>query len=121
MATTTIKSSSAQGVEPNRRVHSAGAIASMVVSATPGTLCFGFVRSQASSARFLQVHDAAALPADGAVPIISVDLDTLANKGRVTIDSPIPMATGCVLAISSTDLTLTASADTAQMVATFKA
>jgi hypothetical protein len=51
-------------------------------------------------------------PTDGAVPIISVDLDTLASKGRVSIDAPIPMAT---------DLTLTASADTAQIIATFEA
>lgn len=63
--------------------------------------------------RWLQVHNAKALPADTAVPVKSYPLSTGAPFAWTTDDEELALSVGCVLAISTTRDTLTISADTA--------
>ena len=58
------------GHEPAENATTSAYAASLVVKATPGTL-LGFTGYNSSvSEQFIQVHDAAALPADASVPVI---------------------------------------------------
>jgi hypothetical protein len=64
-----------------RNSFSTGLEASHVVSAGEGRL-YGFtVSSTRASGQFVQVFDAQALPVDGAVPILSIDIATVTAKG----------------------------------------
>jgi hypothetical protein len=63
-----------------RNSFSNGLEASHIVSAGEGRL-FGFiVSSTKGSGQFIQVFDAQTLPADGAVPLISIDIATVTAK-----------------------------------------
>lgn len=117
MATTSATVAIKPDDSSNRRVHSAGALASMVVSALPGKLHHLAVVNASANARFVQIHDAASLPADTAVPLFSWPI---AANGTFELPFGIPVTTGAVVAISSTLATLTISADTATMLALFK-
>lgn len=55
------------------------AAASIVVKATAGKLYRVNVYNAKGSAQFIQIHDSATLPAEGAVPIVSLNAATVAN------------------------------------------
>ena len=83
--------------------------ASLVVKATAGTL-FGLSGYNSGPAQWIQVHEAASLPADAAVPKVIVRVDAASNfavdfglKGRAC-------ATGIVVCNSSTGTTKTIAA-----------
>lgn len=52
--------------------------ASLVVKATPG-LCFGLCGYNSGSAQFVQLHDAASLPANAAVPVFTILVPATSN------------------------------------------
>lgn len=89
-------------------VASTALAASLVIKSTPGKLLMLTVYNNKGSAQFVQIHNATALPANGAVPILSVNVATVS-----TILLPIPnltgmdFSTGIVVANSSTAATLT--------------
>lgn len=62
--------------------------------------------------RWLQLHDAKSTPADTAVPLRVWPLYTTAPFDQNFQNDPIHLTTGCVLVVSSTQATLTISADT---------
>lgn len=62
--------------------------------------------------RWLQLHDAKSTPADTAVPLRVWPLYTTAPFDQNFQNDPIHLTTGCVLVVSSTQATLTTSADT---------
>lgn len=89
--------------------HSAALETSRVVKATPGTLYWLEFYNTAGSVRYLQLHNAAALPSDGAVPLLSIPVAaTTGTLTRLFIPG-IWCSTGIVLASSSTQATLTVS------------
>jgi len=103
-----------------------------VVKATPGNLVtmFGtFVVNGGAGTRWLMIFDAAALPANGTAPKVSsipmtgVDIVfslSLEDPGDPIAAPGLPMATGIVWAISSTESTLTLdAASTADVTAKF--
>lgn len=116
MATTSVPCSITSDSRASARVHSAGALTSMIVSAAPGELIRLRVTNNTSTAGYVQIHDSATLPADTAVPLISVPLAASADKEIELV----PVATGCVVAISTTNATLTISTNAATMFALFR-
>lgn len=53
--------------------------ASHIIKAAPGQLFKLSVYSSKAAAQWIQLHDAAALPADGAVPVLSLNIATVAD------------------------------------------
>lgn len=87
-------------------IHSNAYAASLVVKSGPGIL-YGFtVYSSKASAQFIQVFDAAALPADGAIPACVFTAAAAANLAANWIPGRI-FQTGCVICNSSTGPTKT--------------
>lgn len=81
--------------------------ASHVLKATPGALLMLSGYNSKGSAQFIQLHDAASLPADTAVPVFTMTVATAAN---FTITLPIAgmkFSTGIVVCNSSTGPTKT--------------
>ena len=94
------------GVRPQSAASSALA-ASLVVFANPGRVLAINAYNDKASAQYIQLHDAAALPADTAVPVYTF---TLATKATATItwgDYGIHNSTGIVVCNSSTAATKT--------------
>lgn len=98
-------------VHPNSRgvvVANVALATSLVIKATPGKLLMLAAYNNKGSAQFIQLHNATALPANTAVPILTFSIPTL-----TTIFVPIPLlcgmdfSTGIVAANSSTAATLT--------------
>jgi hypothetical protein len=92
------------------RYKSDAAEASKVVKNSAGTLRGFTVFNDSASAQFVQVHDAAAVPAEGAVPMIIIPVP---SKKTVAFDAGIfglPMTSGIVLCNSSTGATKTLGA-----------
>lgn len=87
-------------------IHSNAYAASLVVKSGPGRL-YGFtVYNSKASAQFIQVFDAASLPADGAIPAC---VFTVSNGANLPVQW-IPwrtFTTGCVICNSSTGPTKT--------------
>ena len=88
----------------NLQVSSGAAEDRIVFQASACALVILSVSSKAAGALWLQVHDAAALPSNGAVPIISLPV---AAGGAVSITAPLRLESGFVAALSSTMDTLT--------------
>ena len=87
-------------------IHSNVYQASLVVKSGPGIL-YGFtVYNSKSAAQFIQVFDAATLPADGAVPAFVVTVATAANFGVNWLPGR-TFQTGIVICNSSTGPTKT--------------
>ena len=84
--------------------------ASRVVKTTKGLLVGFTVYNSKASAQFIQVHDAAALPADTAVPAFVVEV--AASSSRAVDFSPFgrQFTTGIVICNSSTFATKTIGA-----------
>ena len=97
----------ATGEESANASVSTALAASIVAKTSAGSLVSLQVYNDKSSAQYIQVFDAAALPANGAVPVYTF---TLASKGTQTIDFgdyPVNCVNGIVIANSSTGSTLT--------------
>jgi hypothetical protein len=109
-AVATATSLSASAVEPQTARTSALA-ASLVVKAAPGRL--RSIVGYSTAAQFIQVHNAATLPADAVVPLMTIPI---AANAAFTIDfgvTGLPCSTGIVVCNSSTGPTKTiGSADT---------
>ena len=88
-------------------VESTALEASHVLKATPGTLHDLFGYSAKTSDQFLQLHDAASLPADTAVPVVSFKIDALSNFSIDYSDGGYYFETGIVVCNSSTQPTKT--------------
>lgn len=84
--------------------NSGAAAASLLVKSSPGLL-FGFTVSS-TAAQFIQVFDASALPADGAVPVLSLAVGAASQIGVAWIP-PRGFRGGIVLCNSSTQHTKT--------------
>jgi len=84
-----------------------GALAkSLVVSAVPGRLFSVSVWNNSVSDVYIQLHDAASLPSNGAVPKLVFKCSADSEKARDYVDGRI-FATGIVVAVSTTSATLT--------------
>lgn len=93
--------------------------ASDVIKASAGTL-FGITGYNSGAAQFIQLHDAASLPADTAVPVLNI---AVAATSNFTIDFGIygmAFATGIVACNSSTSATKTIGAADCQFFARYK-
>lgn len=87
-------------------VSSTAAETSHVIKATPG-LVFWFEAYNGNAAiRYIQLHNAVSLPANGAVPILSVPAAITSNVNR-SYRPAIWCSVGCVIANSTTQATLT--------------
>lgn len=85
----------------------AAAATSLVIKATPGTL-FGLSGYNAkASAQFIQLHDAAALPADTAVPVFAMTVPAGSNFSVDFGAFGMYFTTGIVVSNSSTVATKT--------------
>ena len=88
-----------------------GKVAGMVISSNPAVLLSITISNLSASAQYIQLHDAASAPANGAVPKISVywpantsaQLEWIASDGR-------DFSTGIYVCNSSTDATKTLGA-----------
>lgn len=76
--------------------------ASLVVKASAGRLFAIAGYNSKGSAQFIQVHNAASLPADAAVPIVILTVPTVSNFSVDFGPLGIPLSTGIVLSNSST-------------------
>lgn len=87
--------------------HSNAYEASRLVKAGPGYL-FGFtVYNSKGSGQFIQVHDSATLPAEGAVPEVFIDIATVIAKGVQWLPLGRSFQRGIYLVNSSTGPTKT--------------
>lgn len=94
-----------QDLQPDN-IHSNALVASLVVKTGPGIL-YGFtVYNSKAAAQFVQVFDAAILPADGAIPACVFTVATVANLPVNWIPGR-TFKTGCVICNSSTAATKT--------------
>ena len=79
------------------------ALASSLVAFTGQGRVMGFsVSSTRASGQFIQVFNASSLPADGAVPLLSIDIATAAAKGVAFTPGGRWFTIGCILCNSST-------------------
>lgn len=82
--------------------------ASRIIKGGPGTLYKLVVYNDKASAQYIQIHNTATLPADGAVPIVTFQVAT-----KTTLDFPIHnikglnLSTGITVCNSSTAATKT--------------
>ena len=87
--------------------NSSGLAASLVVSANPAVLYGLTVYNGKSSAQYIQIHDAASLPADTAVPTFPpIRVDTL-DTVSISFPEGRNFATGIIVCNSSTAATKT--------------
>ena len=92
-------------VKPTKRYTSDAAIAGAIVSDIPAILC-GFIASNGNgSARYLQIFDSATVPADGAVPMVSIAM--AANSSFAFSEIPMTCANGIYMCLSTTQNTKT--------------
>lgn len=93
--------------EPGRNATSTAYEASRVVKATKGTLFRVNGYNSKASAQFIQVHDAAALPAEAAVPVVILTAAASSNFSYTFGEQGRACANGIVLCNSSTGPTKT--------------
>lgn len=80
--------------------------ASKIASAAPAYLCGLTVYNSSASTQFIQVHDAASLPSDTAVPELFFEIAASSSK-MIEFLRPREFATGIVVCNSSTGPTKT--------------
>lgn len=112
---TQIKTAAKDGVY-RARVNSAAADTDVLLFTGAGIIERLVVINATGTAGFVQIHDAATLPADTAVPIYS---RALAANGEVVIED-VYCATGAIVAVSTTAATLTISTNNAAFFANFR-
>lgn len=95
-----------QNVEPSE-AHTTALAASLVVKASEGTLLTVNGYNSKGSAQFIQVHNAAALPSDTAVPIIVFTAAASSNFSYTLDNAGQTFSTGIVVCNSSTAATKT--------------
>lgn len=81
--------------------------ASLVVFSGAGRLLGFTVSSTRASSQFIQVFNATSLPANGAIPLLSVDLATVTSKGIAFDPYGRWFTIGCVIGNSTTQGSLT--------------
>lgn len=81
--------------------------ASHVIKTVGGKLFGVSVYNNNAAARFVQLHDARALPANGAVPAVVATVATIANLGLYWGSVGRAFEQGIVIALSTTAATLT--------------
>ncbi|HZI74830.1 MAG TPA: hypothetical protein VFD73_12575 [Gemmatimonadales bacterium] len=79
---------------------------SRVADAYPGWLFSALMTNHSASTRWLQIFDATSLPANGAEPLVSIQVPTL-STGVFDIGHAVPIRNGIVVASSSSGPTLT--------------
>ncbi len=90
------------------RSNSSQALASSLVAFTGQGRLLGFTASSTKgSGQFVQLFDAAAVPATGAIPLVSVDIATVTAKGVAFDPYGRWMDRGCVIVNSTTQGSLT--------------
>lgn len=118
---TAIKNNTAGGASAGASlVSSTAASASLVIKASPGTLISLVGYNAKTSAQFIQVHNATALPGDTAVPIYTF---TVPASSNFSLDIPLtgsPFTTGIVVCNSSTYATKTLGSADCWFTAVFK-
>ena len=77
----------------------------LVVKASPGHLHKIWGYNSKGSAQFIQVHDASSLPANAAVPIITMTVAATSNFELDLSDTPVKCSTGITLCNSSSNAT----------------
>lgn len=82
---------------------------SLVAKASPGTIYDLFITNTLAAAQYVQIHDAAALPADGAVPESCVVVPASSSLA-ISFTGGKVMTTGIVISNSSTAPTKTIGA-----------
>lgn len=75
---------------------------SHVLKTTPGTILSLFVYSSRASAQWIQLHDAASLPADATVPILTALVGATQNLALDLPKEGLSFKTGIVVCNSST-------------------
>lgn len=93
--------------------------ASRVVKAAPGVL-YAIEGYNSGAAQFLQIHDAAALPADTAVPLLTLAIAATSNFSLNLGTFGLACRTGIVICNSSTGPTKTIGAANVFMTVRFK-
>lgn len=101
-------------------ISSAALEASKVIKSSAGKLMFLCVYNNKGSSQFIQLHNATALPSNGAVPVLIFQLATVSVQIiPIPADSGIDFSTGIVVANSSTAATLTIGSADCFFTATF--
>jgi hypothetical protein len=98
------------------QTHGENPVTSLVINAGASTLRFLHVVNNTATAGFVQVHNAATLPADAVKPLLS---RPIAANGEVLLEVPIYCSTGLTIVISTTLATKTISANAALVFAKF--
>lgn len=83
---------------------------SQVVKASSGILYTALVYNDNAASRWLQLHDANTLPLNGAVPLAVVEVPSGTTASFDFGSRGMPFTNGLVLALSTADVTLTATA-----------
>jgi hypothetical protein len=99
---------------------SAAAEASVVVKGSAGRLFTVGMYNNNVATRYLQGFQAAALPANGTVPVFSIPVGAGASVFQLFGDRGLSFGTGIVLANSSTALTLTVGAADSLFTASYR-
>ena len=103
---------------PRYRVYSHGGVAvSYVLLDSKGVVESLVVTNSTGVAGFVQILDAASLPANATVPVVSMPI---AANATVTLEVPVFCSTGAVVAISTTLAALTISTNAAMFYANTK-
>lgn len=98
--------SSAGATQATKAVSTPVAASSLSVSALPARL-FSLVVQNTGAAQYVQIFDASSLPADGAVPKVSLSLAATASSGPFNFGDGIPFTRGIQVCNSSTAATKT--------------
>lgn len=88
-------------------IHTNVYAASLVVKSAPGLVFAITGYNSKGSGQFIQLHDCATLPADGAVPAVILTVATVANFSIIYAASPRAFTSGIVVCNSSTGPTKT--------------
>ena len=88
------------------RANSSAAEDSLVATDGPARLYAAVMYNDAATDVYFQVFDAASLPADTTVPVLTQKV-TAGNTASYDFGDGVPFSTGIVVALSTTDTTLT--------------